>query len=218
MNRITLERIDVKRDSRQLAVFLLLGATINIAVAWSCAFWAAPSNDMEEWDSEATRPNLGAAWVGQPEGFPERSLVGGIYPRRAGVQKSNLSSLQGDLDVLDEDIDAFLEALSTSDDFSLDLIDAGWPFASFEGGLWRHNEASVLCFDLWETKHAILVKPGSFFGYDWTIIPLMPKWLGFFANTIFFGGSIFLLFRWPRALRRHLRAKAGLCSATLACG
>ncbi len=59
MNRITLERINVKRGSRQLAVFLLLGAVINITVAWSCAFWAAPSNHMEGWDSGVTRPNLG---------------------------------------------------------------------------------------------------------------------------------------------------------------
>ena len=212
MNRITLERIDVKRGSRQLAVFLLLGAVINITVAWSCAFWAAPSNDMEEWDSEVTRPNLGAAWVGQPEGFPERSLVGGIYPRRAGVQRSNLSSLQGNLDVLEEDIDAFSEALSTSDNFSLDLIDAGWPFASFEGGLWRHSEASALYFDLWEAKHALLVKPGSFVDDDWTIIPLMPKWFGFLANAVFFGGILLLLFRWPRVLRSCPPARSPLAS------
>ncbi len=102
--------------------------------------------------------------------------------------------------------------------FDLDLIEAGWPFASFEGGLWRHLEAWAVEFDLWETKRALLVDRGSFVDDDWTIIPLMPKWLGFLANTIFFGGIVFLLFRWPRALRRHLRAKAGLCSATLACG
>ena len=49
-----------------------------------------------------------------------------------------------------------------------------------------------------------MIDPGSLGYDDWTIIPLMPKWLGFPANTIFFGGIAFLLFRWSLALRRHV--------------
>ncbi len=197
MNRITLERIDVKRGSRQLAVFLLLGSVINIAVAWSCAFWAAPSNDLEGWGSEVTRPNLLAAWVGQPEGFPDRSFESGtIYPRRAGIQKSNLMGWHEEIDY--EDTEALMAGWPS---FDLDLIEAGWPFASFEGGLWRRRDAWRTDFDLWKTKRSLLVNPGSFVDDDWTIIPLMPKWFGFLANAVFFGGILLLLFRWPRALR-----------------
>ena len=206
MNWPNLDRSDVKRRALQTGVFFLIGATINIAVAWGCALGAAPSAQLKDWSSEKTRPNLVAAWAGPPEGFPERSFESGtIYPRQAGYQKAHLF---GDDGVDYEDTEAFL----ASDVFTLDLIEAGWPFASFVGGLWRRQPSAyfefgfwTVEFDFWEAEQALLIDPGEF-GHDddWTIIPLMPKWLGFLANTIFFGGIVFLLFRLSSTLRQQV--------------
>jgi hypothetical protein len=212
MNWPNLDRCDVKRQVRQVSVFFLIGATINIAVAWSCAFWAAPTNGMEGWGSEVTRPNLVAAWVGPPEGFPERPFESGtMYPRRAGVQRLSMSAMHADVDHEDT------AALFAAPHFDLELIEAGWPFASFEGGLWHRREWEYrevndlwVANDLWESKEAFLVNPGSAgWGDDLTMIPLMPKWSGFVVNTVFFGGILFLLFRWASTLRRQ--AAKGAC-------
>jgi len=202
MNWPNLDRSDVKRRAMQTGVFFLIGATINIAVAWGCAFWAAPASTLDSWDSEVHKPNLAAAWVGQPEGFPERSIEGSVCPPQAGYQ---WLTLYGDDGV---DIGEPLEDWWPADVFSLEMIEAGWPFASFVGGLWqrqpRRPEGSF-DIDLWEYR-AILVDFGSsdFPFDDCTIIPLMPKWLGFLANTIFFGGIVFLLFRLSSTLRQQV--------------
>jgi hypothetical protein len=201
MNWPTLNPDDVKRRARQTGAFFLIGATVNVAVAWSCAVWAAPSNDMESWDSEVTRPGLAATWVGPPEGFPERGFESGtVYPRRAGAQRFHLAGWSEErVDYKD------YEAAKASWDFDLDLIEAGWPLASFEGGLWRRKGMLAFDYDLYEPKRSIVIDPGSCgWDDDWTVIPLMPKWPGFLINTVFFGGIVVLLFRWASTLRRQV--------------
>ena len=129
-------------------------------------------------------PSVDAVLAAETIRIPFSVEGGTIYPRRVGVRKSHLWGADADLDHRDyEDIEAYTKAFLATDNFSLDLIEAGWPFASFEGGLWRFRGAARIDYDLWETKRAFLVERGSFVDDDWTIIPLMPMWRGFLANA-----------------------------------
>ena len=45
-------------------------------------------------------------------------------------------------------------------------------------------------------------------------LPYRPVWPGFALNTLFYAGVLWLLFLFaPRTLRRHVRARRGLCPA-----
>ena len=44
-------------------------------------------------------------------------------------------------------------------------------------------------------------------------LPIVPIWRGFLANTMLYAALLWLLFFAPFTLRRHLRARRGLCPA-----
>jgi hypothetical protein len=191
----------LKRDLRQLVPFLLIGALVNIAIAWSCAMWAEiPS--FHTGDRSAQENALLASWLPQkPEGFPDQDWGASIYDRGFGIRTSVMVSMPDT---------EYPHAPKLSETFDLDLIEAGWPSASFVGGVWTGG------VDHFEPVWALVIGPQQVAPslVHWErIIPLMPKWSGFLINTVFFGGITFLLFRWPRALRQHLRATRGLCPA-----
>ena len=205
MNRITLDRAELRRDLGQLAPCLLIGAVINFAVACSCALWAEiPSSATK--DRRAQKSAMLAFWLERkPDGFPEHDWSAWIYNRGFGVQSSMMLSMP----------DTEYPTLpKPSEVFDLNLVEAGWPLASFKGGIWSDGGTLWGGAGIRETHWALDVDPIDvpIPFVEWSrIIPLQPKWSGVVVNTVFFGGIVFLLFRWPPALRRYRRLARGLC-------
>ena len=101
--------------------------------------------------------------------------------------------------------------------YDLTLLDAGWPFDSFRGGMWTITRfvdgyvlppSSGLRDRVWYLQPANDYEFSPLMGFG-RLIPLVPKWPGFTLNTIFYGGLLYLLVRRLSALRRLLvRAKS----------
>ena len=126
----------MKRWIFKLAVFLLLGAVVNVAVAWGCARFFSPRSNVIYWDAV------------------------------------------GRIEVV----------------YSPAEIVHGWPLLALTSE--------------WP-EHGGIAETAIHYGDE--VLPLMPIWLGFGMNTIFYGAILWLLILGPFALRRYIRHKHGCC-------
>jgi hypothetical protein len=191
----------------RVIVFLILGAVVNVAVAWGCALWSgslvakirnARAGSDAEWrwyDANRPWPELGRSRQILQESSPEWTGL--------GWQQEH-----------------YWETLTTPRHLhwpnrtsSVFRTRAGWPMYCFEGARWnrfvpmtethtetRHIHASMLPALLG------LVDPDS----D-RVLPYRPLPSGFAINTAFYAIILWLLIPGPFLLRRHIRIKRGRC-------
>ena len=153
--------------------------------------------EFSDGDKSAQENAMLATWLPRkPDGFPERDWGAGISDRGFGIRELGMQSMPDT---------EYPHAPKLSEMYELALIEAGWPSASFVGGVWSGG------VDYFEPVWALVINPQeevpSLVGWD-AVIPLMPKWPGFLINTVFFGGILFLLFRWSCTLRRQVAESA----------
>jgi hypothetical protein len=88
---------------------------------------------------------------------------------------------------------------------------AGWPMLTMEGATWSNplEPSSRL------QRHGLFFPPSGWPNAATMGIPYVPIWRNFAINTLFYAAILWLLFAAPFALRRRSRIKRGLC---LACG
>jgi hypothetical protein len=177
----------------RVIVFLLLGAIVNVAVAWGCVFspfvMHVTEDDAYDWPVEV------------PAGFP-RSILGW---RVECFGKSFLGSVNSDGWIMKE-MQARLYGLPcltlcTSRFGSIDMQSSQFPFTP---GPMRFSEPRTF----WEG----VVIPDWFAQHD-EYFPTLPIWPGFAINTIFYAAVLALLFYGPGKVRRFVRVRKWRCPA-----
>ena len=174
----------MKRRLLIIGMFLLLGAVVNVAVAWGASI-------------SMSRAKLSAAGL-----LPEEEAKT-LWHEYVGVAAPG--------EVAGERYDGltirfiFLLRGSTGDQVYV-FVQSGWPTRSMEG-----SASALAALDdssLVESHFLTQTDVGPF---DYGLLPLRPTWPGFAVNTIFYAALLWLLIPGPFVLRRFLRVRRGLC-------
>ena len=184
----------MKRRRFKLVLFLILGAMVNIAVAWGIAVLTSIERPV--------LPSLPTAQ--QIQWWTDHAPVGYLKvpssskkPKFEDIGSSNTMM-------------AATEPHSRSDYWtnSLHLRRVGWPARSVEGARWsKHVGHEIILYE------AALPLP-SWTGLatsDWKWLPLRPIWPGFAINTIIYMSILSMLWTGPFVIRRVIRSIRGNC-------
>ena len=183
----------MRRRLVTLAIFLLLGAVVNVAMAAGIAQFSLPSSSLayaELLMVLGLRVNL----VSSDSDIVYESFVdNGIGVTHRGTVLDNGST-------------------RIAGDESIDLqYSVGWPLRSLQAQ--SHFRNGQWIRDSWLLP---LVPRTNLFGFEsQPELPLRPIWSGFAVNTVFYAALLWLPIRGPFVLRRHIRRKRGLC---VSCG
>jgi hypothetical protein len=168
-------------------VFLLLGAIVNVAVAWIPVFTYFPRGERMLSAADATRrwDSLELPWNPPGEAWGWDQLMWGWRITDLGrpVQFAGTTNAAG-----------------------VAMIVSGWPCDSMLalGGYWKGEYLRIGWRhpDLWPLPEIAA-----------EALPTSIHWPGFAINTLFYAGILWLLFVAPFVLRRRRRIKRGLCPA-----
>jgi hypothetical protein len=185
----------------RLVVFLLLGAVVNVAVAWGCMVtWPARvynENDLIDVAKNPATELLVSTWnIDEPL-------------RRAEI-KSFAESRVGWIQYTAEYFPDW-DSSNPVDDLSWFIVlEAGWPARSLRGDFRAPPGVDA------EFCYALMIPDGWRPAYGritlWSYFPILPIWPGFAINTFFYAAILWLLFAFPFALRRWRRVRRGLCA------
>ncbi len=198
----------------KLALFLLLGAIVNVAVAWGCAI--PQHNPGYEGVVNSINEHLWAIRIQQHFGSVRRSYMspqlfwdplledGEDDDWQQLIEPTPRSSLYRMMDIGEFQGDEF-EQLN------------GWPLYSLAGhGKIRYipptNPNQLL-----PANNGSLIfvgsrqPPGSNHYRRGGILPFRPIWPGFAINTVFYAAVLWLLTLAPCTARRMIRSKRGFC-------
>ena len=202
----------MKRRLTKLVVFLVLGAIVNVAVAWWCELSTTITLTIGRINldqEEAVWPKylLDANWL--PPVVAYRDKVEGV-----GVRFTEMRSFPRSY--------AELSSLGSDELFLLGVVECGWPFRSLEVH-WHavfgpHQEARMS-----ET----LARAGWYRGLtppDFVPVygprgahslPVVPIASGFAINTVLYASALWIVFGAPLTIhsvvRRYRRRKRGHC-------
>jgi hypothetical protein len=179
----------------KLVLFLLLGAIINVAVAWSSCVWIDPFR----LDPEVTYAGIDAVYKCSPfagQHYTIHAVSGfGFRPR-----DHTLRELLPDW-VEDESLHSFMLRIHDG---------RGWPCVALYAAL----EAEQTVRYSFDSYHAIEtpLSPWSSGGNKIPrVLPLRPVWPGFAINTIFYAGVLWFIFAIPGGVKRLRRRAKGWC-------
>ena len=173
-----------------VAICLLAGAAVNVAVAWAIALhletfdisWILPGVDLEH-------PESFKWWTTHaPDGFVNRVAV--------VMLSSPITGASIVIAATDIDDTAIISQ-------SMARLRTGWPMRSMEGARWQNEDGVSL--------YRGEVEFGGDSRANVRIFPLRPFLPGFVFNTLFYAGILWLLLPGPFVLRRFLRVRRGLC-------
>jgi hypothetical protein len=201
--RFTRRSVRVRRIALRVVVFLLLGAVVNVAVAWGCALWSPFTRFYD------TPPKSYPAWLDSLVGYNASwRYHGGI-----GYQELIIEELLDPrtLGVFDESSNSADRLFSTSFYSPFDTPAAtvsGWPCKS----LWSNmritrDDPRTLLPGLPIPNALPAVAPSTNRRFS-----LNPVWPGFAINTFFYAAIPWLLFAAPGRVRRWRRIRRGLCA------
>ena len=201
----------MRRRLLTIAIFLLAGAVVNVAVAWGCGVLVTDYNTLRvqtvEFDnqeaflhftafgSELVRQGPTSLGRWEDIGTPAQAI--GPSHRGWGVLRKGRSG-----------------------SFGMGVEEAqGWPTrslrwyllvgGSLRGGIDLGGERS---YSIDEEGRSALI---SIYQVGNRTIAFIPIWSGFAINTLFYAAILWLVIPGPFALRRLIRQRRGLC---LACG
>ena len=209
---------DVKRRLLIIGMFLLLGAVVNVAVAWGCAVLVDPFVVEPEYRG-AMRTVRGSpvdwrVWAWTRMGVKHiHSMMGSARSVRGEPDPTEILPYWLDFAELTT------EHKASKNLWEVRRIDGrGWPAIS----MWCELERTY-----WRKPYEIVpIQGGIETGLpDWCrgpflaglcssakrVLPLRPIWPGYAVNTFFYAAILWLLILGPFAVRRFLRLKRGLC-------
>jgi hypothetical protein len=215
----------VKRRLVKLVAFLLLGAIVNVAVAWGCALSVRLTRtflrDNRGWDwlsEEGWRPLPDHGWV--------MHVIEYQLCRGTGVEFQSL------LEAEDIKRDAPPMSALLAGTCSAQMVSAGWPLRSMHGrfvdptvhtrtqipagsGIMHRVECDLPILPHAKSASCMHVPYARIGGREFggRIVPFAPLWSGFAINTVFYAVILWVLFAAPFALRRRRRIRRGLCPA-----
>ncbi len=191
-----------RRIITRACIFLLLGAIVNVAVAWGCvrwveteptgvwhpngANWLPADSELLEWYKQSSPPK---GHVGQPRNVQRWSGF--------GVNKAmiNIRPVREDLATVDTTSCVWRHR-------------AGWPFRSAEMRIWVNVSSEVrtelLAGPLTRAKAENLREKS-------TETTLVVRWPGLTINTVFYAVILWLPICGPSVLRPIIRRRRGRC-------
>ncbi|MEE8154327.1 MAG: hypothetical protein V3T53_05145 [Phycisphaerales bacterium] len=182
----------MKRWITKLVLFLLLGAIVNVGVAWECVL-------------------LPFSYVVQKTLPLSESLLARELrlnnPSDVPLVEEAVSRSFGCLRLLSDTYWPHDDSADTGWRFYAGVctIEAGWPFRVFDGeAQYIDGGTTYVHAVLWPPRREISYVGGDF-------LPVRPLWTGFLANVIFYAAILWLLSVTPYALRRFIRSKRGHC-------
>lgn len=187
--------------ARRIFVFLLLGAILNVAVAWGCVLCA----DNRTRDGGVfAQLELSVSTVVSTQSFGVRNLAS---RNEVPVCTAFLSEAEAAGEERNQRWRS--EGPST-------LTRAGWPLLALEGWelhpgfpserAWLYDRKENLRWG-WTWESGVRVPGGP------PMLPLKPRLLPFFANTAFYGMLAWMLSTAIASVRRGFRTRRGLCPA-----
>ena len=204
----------MKRRLLTIAIFLLAGAAVNIAVAWGFAL-------LRDYD-DLRSPNLGYLGGFSAPSSPRWYIV---ITRRSGTTYVGRSAhdVPNVTEVIADHLPAWTLAHQPPSDspswgtwpqILFNEIAHGWPLVSMRCTLWsRESQPGVNVLDRITEGFRLHTAAGNNWWEELHVLPLRPIWRGFTVNTLFYAAILWLLIPGPFALRRLIRRRRGLCPA-----
>ncbi len=207
----------MKRHLLIIAICLLLGAVVNVAVAWGCAVWL----EVFRGQFERVRDRNTDLGVFRAAKF---SRPGAMYfetVRWKGRVQQSVSPTDDPNELLPgwtgltAPTQAYESGKYQIEYRAVDL--RGWPMRSLWLEYTGHSSSGVLDVQGGLVTSALRMSPRSGrpltrSGQSFPVaLPLRPLWPGFALNTLFYAVILWLLAGGLFALRRDLRIKRGLC-------
>ncbi len=193
----TSEGSDVRRRFVTIALFLLAGSVVNVAVAWGIVQWS------NEYPYTAAFEKLG-----QQADWPRE------VPRDWPLPQFQALGRTWGLSIQNEVVHPSLSR--TSPGLGMSLFRSGWPCRAVEveyqgphflgtplNPSWRYSIELPQRLKVMRIDEPMCYRP----------MPYRPIWPGFAINTLFYAGLLWLLIPGPFALRRLIRHRRGLCPA-----
>ena len=180
----------MKRRLLIVAIFLLAGAVVNVAVAWGCRLAVRPSQGGQFQHIDASA----IAWWNEnkPHGVTDEPTFF-MRTESFGWSAVRLVAGEGGELRLSDQVVLF----STKRITEASHVAAGLPMKSLHGHSWS-VEGKI-------TQSGVIAT-GS---HD--SLPYVPIWPGFAVNTLFYAAVLWLLIPGPFAFRRFIRVKRGRC-------
>jgi hypothetical protein len=186
----------MKRRVLTILLFLLLGAMVNVAIAWALAVSVDLESAPTWWEVKAEWPEaVPDSWPGPPvavwrEGF-------------GWCACTYWASAKGE--------EGFIIA-----NHYLESAEVGWPCSSL---CWRVRHIVIPQGKPARSWSHVIKGDGirpdwerlGFTPLSWKRLPTRPIWPGFLINTLFWAVILWMLIVGPFALRRLIRRKCGRC-------
>ena len=199
----------MKGRLRKLVLFVLIGAIVNIAVAWASSVLIGFVDTNS--DIRAYRSSIVGAW--NVETYHRFSAFRVVWLRsRKSTPNYSVGPLPEDLVPIWIGYDPEL-----NENRRVEIWDAearGWPLLA----LWSKPRSWYEALDGTRqdipTEGAIELPLSPFtggMGYLSKVLPLRPIWPGFAMNTLFYAVIVWVLWSSPFAARRFIRRKRGRC-------
>ena len=201
--------------ARRIMLFLLLGAIVNIAVAWGCAA-LVDLRDADTGDDQTDSPTM--QWQ-----ILRFDALGSTLIDINRYQKSKAFLLPDTVDLADPS--------EIPEEFQRWLTPADRTWMHFSPEL-RDWQSVLLFLHGWPLKAMCCVTTQDFGGAEMvvhaglrlpqtprpsdrhpTALPLRPLWPGFAINTLFYAAMLWLLWSTSFALRGVIRRHRGRCCA-----
>ena len=197
----------MKRIAIKLVIFLLLGAIVNIAVAWGC---------MVVWPKSHSG---NVVYYGEAELHPTPALriLESLLPPEEYARRDHA------IVISDESRFGWIEYGATSvarDDSGgptlfVNVIDAGLPLKSLRCSYRTRNAGGRPSSPQAGYSSALMIpswmRPAESRLVLWYGFPLQPVWTGFAINTVFYSAILWALWSTPFAARRLIRKRRGRC-------
>ncbi len=205
----------MKRRLTKLAVFLLLGAIVNVAVAWGCAAWvdSSQSGMSNKFAVMATPQDF--FWIGRRESARGAERVHSQRLARGPFNPTETATSPLDLipswSTISHEID-----LGPPEAFDIQIQDArGWPMLSMRCTFLRTGAKPGLITGR-EVVGGYELPPrswtrGLISGTKLRALPYIPIPFGFVVNTLSYAAFIGISITGASAGRRVIRRKRGHC-------
>jgi hypothetical protein len=204
----------MKSTRLRIAIVLLLGAVVNVAVAWGCAgctpigSWrTVPIGDALPLEVQSLIP---VGWNSSDTNQITLIFKSQSNPEAIGVRLTHLGVFEG------------RGGFGAGFGRELLIIRSGWPAVSMacEGLISNLPTQTAPAQPEWQyglsASYLPRVQSPQTGFWPATIaraLPLRPTWPGFVLNTLFYAVIVWPLICGPFALRRFVRTRRGLCPA-----
>ena len=186
----------MKRIIAKLFVFLLLGAVVNVAVAWGCATWGRHPDDLPQWRFIRSHwvKSIPPDWSPRPD-FASKVVTFG----------QTFVSCEGRTRRPDDTSWEIQEVREFGFPMRAMLLMRNWIASD-----WLYLPAGWE--DEWIVPELIPWQESPISALQERYVPRHPIWPGFAINTLFYAATLWLLFAFPFTLRRWRRIRRRLCA------